>query len=95
MDPFNISVESPERVSLTVLPTDKGYYKVIYYAAVLTALEKNSAGEWSLVDKGEIEAGDLPYYIPGANSDHIEVTVDESFVKAAGAAIDEELNNAD
>lgn len=93
MDPFNIKVKAPEQVSLTVLPTDKGYYKVIYYAAVLTALEKTGDGEWILVDKENIEAGDLPYYIPAPYSDHINITLDDAFAEAAGVAIESAVNN--
>jgi hypothetical protein len=95
MDPFNIKVKAPEQVSLTVLPTDKGYYKIIYYAAVLTALEKTAAGEWKLVDQENIEAGDLPYYMPAPDSDHIKITLDDAFAEAAGAAIDDVVNNED
>jgi hypothetical protein len=95
MDPFNIKVKVPEQVSLTVLPTDDGYYKIIYYAAVLTALEKTGAGDWNLVDKENIEAGDLPYYTPAPDSDHIKISLDDTFAKEAGAAIDNALNNQD
>ena len=93
MDPFNIKVKAPEQVSLTVLPTDKGYYKIIYYAAVLTALEKTEKGDWKLLDKEEIEAGDLPYYISNQDSDHMKITLDSAFPKEAGAAIEEALKN--
>lgn len=95
MDPFNIKVKAPEQVSLTVLPTDKGYYKIIYYAAVLTALEKTEKGDWKLLDKERIEAGDLPYYIPNLDSDHISITLDSFFAEAAGAEIDGAVNNED
>lgn len=78
-------------MSLTVLPTDEGYYKIIYYAAVLTALEKKEDGGWELLEKENIEAGDLPYYIPVTGSDHIAITLDETFAVNAGAAIDEAL----
>lgn len=95
MDPFNIRIKAPEQVSLTVLPTDKGYYKIIYYASVLTAIEKTKDGDWVLLEKDNIEAGDLPYYIPVDDSDHIKITLDTDFAKEAGAAIDAELKEED
>lgn len=94
MDPFNIRIKAPEQVSLTVLPTDEGYYKIIYYAAVLSAVEKNAQGDWQLLEKDNIIAGDLPYYIPVAGIDHIATTLDDAFAKEAGAAIDEVLQTA-
>lgn len=95
MDPFNIKITVPEQVSLTILPTDKGYYKIIYYAAILSAIEKTADGNWRLLSNGDIEAGDLPFYVSTQDPDRLNLELDEGFAKEVGAAIEKELTEQD
>jgi hypothetical protein len=95
MDPFNIKIDADgQAVSLTILPTDKGYYKVIYYAAILTAIKQIETGAWELVTTEEIEAGDLPFYLAGKD-DRKELVLDPNFVSQVGAAIEAVLAEQD
>lgn len=96
MAPFNIRIK-PENdfVSLTILPTDKGYYKVIYYAAILTAIAPADDSRWQLIPTDQIEAGDLPFYQHTADSDRAELKLDEAFTDEVGSAINVELAGQD
>ncbi|MGN7205963.1 hypothetical protein ACTHQF_16945 [Pedobacter sp. SAFR-022] len=93
MIPFNIRITNTgQNLTLTVLPTEAGYYKIIYYAAVLTAVQKTQNGDWILVTKDDIEAGDLPFYLPSADGDRLEPSLDKTFASAVGSAIELELD---
>jgi len=92
MEPFNIKITSQNQpIVLTVLPTDKGYYKVIYFGAILAALKQQESNIWELIEREEMEAGDLPYYLPNAAGDRIEIILDQKFVADVGAAIEAEI----
>jgi hypothetical protein len=92
MEPFNIKINTQnESVVLTVLPTDKGFFKLIYYGAVLVGLKKEAKNNWVLISNEDMEVGDLPYYIAGASDDHVKIILDEAFEAEAGAAIDDQL----
>lgn len=96
MDPFNIRINYQEQdLTLTVLPAENGYFKIIYYAAVLTAVQKNHVDDWKIVSKDAIEAGDLPFYIQGNHAEHLEFTLDEAFAQVVGSAIELELSQQD
>lgn len=89
MDPFNIRiVEQGQHVTLTVLPTESGYFKIIYYAAIFAAVQRTPEGHWALLPKEDIEAGDLPFYVSGKDPDQLQPTTDEAFAKSVGSAID-------
>ncbi|RZL97848.1 MAG: hypothetical protein EOO88_62010, partial [Pedobacter sp.] len=64
MEPFNIKIGYGEKeVTLTILPIEAGYYKVIYYGAILGAVcydEPSSC--WQAVPSEAIEPGDLPLF---------------------------------
>lgn len=92
MDPFNIRVTDQEQnITLTVLPCENRYYKIIYYAAVLTAVKKDLTGDWMLINKDDIEAGDLPFYLHTDGTDRIEPSLNKTFAEAVGSAIELEL----
>ena len=96
MNPFNIKITNTgKNFTLTVLPSENGYYKVIYYAGVLTAVQKTRKGDWKLVAKDEIEAGDLPFYLQSNDGDRLEPSLDKTFANAVGSAIELELSQKD
>lgn len=78
-------------MSLTILPTEKGYYKVIYYAAILTAITQDDDQGWQLLPLEDIEAGDLPFYQHTTDNDRAELKLDEVFANLVGSAINAEL----
>jgi hypothetical protein len=92
MEPFNIKITAQKQpVVLTVLPTEKGYFKLIYYGAILVGLKKTAPETWTLVSTEEIEAGDLPFYIPTSADDRVVLTLDKKFTALAGKAIEAEV----
>ena len=96
MDPFNIRIKNQEQdITLTVLPGENECYKIIYYAAVLTAVQKTQGEDWMIVSKDDIEAGDLPFYIHTNDGERLEPTLDREFILAVGSAIDTELSQQD
>lgn len=89
MEPFNIKVGfGDNEVTLTILPTDKGYYKVIYYGAVLGAVRLDSGDCWELVPQDALEAGDLPPYEPDLHGSRLEFVFDEIAAEHIGEEIE-------
>ncbi len=96
MEPFNIRIKlQGQTTSLTVLPNDKGYYKLIYYAAILGAIEETTEGDWRILSADEIEAGDLPFYVPENGNDRIDITMNHEFTEQVATAIANHLSQAD
>jgi hypothetical protein len=96
MDPFNIRIKNQEQdITFTVLPGENGCFKIIYYAAVLTAVQKRPGKDWMIVSKDDIEAGDLPFYIHTNDSERLQPTLDREFIQAVGSAIELELSQQD
>ncbi len=95
MAPFNIRIKPEEQfVSFTILPTDKGYYKIVYYGAILAAIEQVD-NDWRVLPLENIEAGDLPFYQHTADNDRSELKLDKSFTNLVGSAIKAELATQD
>lgn len=85
---FNIKIGYGEKeVTLTILPHEDGYYKVIYFGGIMGGVICKD-GDWELMDADDIEAGDLPRYIPDLKGERLEVVLDELTVDAIGAEID-------
>lgn len=85
---FNIKVGYGEKeVTLTILPHEEGYYKVIYFGGIMGGVYCRD-GDWELMGIEEIEAGDLPFYIPDLKGERLEVLLDEITVDAIGNEIE-------
>jgi len=89
MEAFNIRIGYGENeVTLTILPTSDGYYKVIYYGGILGAVRlENDMESWENVPDDEIIAGDLPLYKHDLTADRLDVVLDEITVKRIGEEI--------
>ncbi|MDR6782513.1 hypothetical protein ABIE26_000999 [Pedobacter africanus] len=89
MEPFNIKVGFGEKeVTLTILPTKEGYYKVIYFGGIVGAVRPEADGEgWEQVDEDEITAGDLPPYEPNLNADRLNFVMSEYIISNIGEEI--------
>lgn len=95
MDPFNIKINiQNQAVVLTVLPTDQGYFKIIYYGAILVGIKQSPSKDWVLVTNKDLEAGDLPYYIHTNADDRLEIPLDDAFVAEVSQAIADEYKNS-
>lgn len=87
MEPFNIKIRyGQNEVTLTILPTAHGYYKVIYFGGILGAVHQHSEG-WQLVPEDELIAGDLPMYTSDLSNDHVEIILNEHTVEKIGEEI--------
>lgn len=88
MEPFNIKIGyGRKEVTLTVLPVPEGYFKIIYYGAILGAVQFEGE-DWVLVPADEVVAGGLPLYEPGRNGDKIEIDLSEYTIEQIGREID-------
>ena len=89
MEAFNIRIGYGENeVTLTILPTSDGYYKVIYYGGILGAVRQEDDMEsWEDVPDDEIIAGDLPLYKHDLTADRLDVVLDEITIKRIGEEI--------
>lgn len=92
MEPFNIRIEPQgQEVTLTILPTDEGDYKVIYYGGILGAVKKDAlSNSWTPIPADEVFAGELPLYHHIDEDGRIELVLDEVIAKEIGLEIDEE-----
>ncbi|TDQ08195.1 hypothetical protein [Pedobacter metabolipauper] len=89
MEPFNIKIGYGEKeVTLTILPTDEAYYKVIYYGAILGAIRYQADDSWELVPEEEIIAGDLPMYVHDLKADRLDVVLNDTVVDEIGEEIE-------
>ena len=87
-EPFNIKIGYGENeVTLTILPIEENYYKVIYFGGVMGAVSFNGE-DWDLIEKEDVEAGDLPLYEPELKGDRLEIVLDELTVDAIGEEIE-------
>lgn len=85
---FNIKVGYGEKeVTLTILPHQEGYYKVIYFGGIMGGVYYQD-GEWELLGSEDIDAGDLPFYVPDLKGERLEVLLDEPTVNAIGIEIE-------
>ncbi|WP_432710874.1 hypothetical protein [Pedobacter sp.] len=92
MEPFNIRIEREgQEVTLTILPTDEGYYKVIYYGGILGAIRKEAqTNQWTHVPDDEVIAGELPLYHHVDEDDRLEIVLNGAMAEEIGREIDEE-----
>jgi len=91
MEVFNIRIGFGENeLTLTILPTEEGYYKVIYFGGILGAVRLDDEQHgWEKVPDEEIEAGDLPFYKHDLKGDRLDIVLDEQTVQRIG----EEIHN--
>lgn len=89
MEPFNIKIKHGKKeLTLTILPDDKGYFKVIYFGGILGAVYFDGHN-WEQVPPADVIAGDLPMYEPGpASDDHEDLSLSEYLVEGVGREID-------
>jgi hypothetical protein len=88
MEPFNINIGYGDNaVTLTILPMAEHHYKVIYYGAIIGAV-KYQSDSWDVIQAEDLEAGDLPFYQHDANSDKVDVILNEATVDEIGEEID-------
>lgn len=89
MKAFNIRVGYGENeVTLTILPTQADYYKVIYFGGILGAVRLDSDMEtWEEVPEEEVIAGDLPLYRHDLTADRLDVVLDEITIQRIGEEI--------
>lgn len=89
MKVFNIKIGFGENeVTLTVLPVENDYYKIIYYGEILGAIRLEADNEtWEKVPDETLEAGDLPFFKHDFSSDRLDVILDESTVRKIGEEI--------
>lgn len=89
MEVFNIKIGyGKNELTLTILPTQQGYYKVIYYGGILGAVRLENDNEtWEKVPEEEIEPGDLPFYQHDLTADRLDIVLDEHTVHRIGEEI--------
>jgi hypothetical protein len=89
LEPFNVKIGyGKSEVTLTILPTIEGYYKVIYYGGILGAIRiENDTDGWELVPPEDVVAGDLPLYEPDLNGDRLEIVLNDETVDEIGDEI--------
>jgi hypothetical protein len=89
MGVFNIKIELGEdEVTLTILPAEEGYYKVIYFGGILGAIRPATGSKgWEKLPDEELEAGDLPVYKNDPADDRLDVTLDVPTVQLIGEQI--------
>ena len=94
MEPFNIKIGYGEKeVTLTILPIEAGYYKVIYYGGILGAVCYDAQSEcWQAVPENEIEVGDLPMYRHDLNGDRLEVVMNDGCIQEIGSEIEARIS---
>lgn len=85
--PFNIKITyGSNEVAVTILPTDEGYYKVVYYGGIIGAVCFDGK-DWDLVPSEKIIAGDLPLYTPGPLGERIEIELTDQVADRIGLEI--------
>jgi len=89
MEAFNIKVGyGDNEVTLTILPTKEGYYKVIYYGGILGAIRlANDTDGWETVPPEDVVAGDLPLYEPDLTAERLEIVLNDETVDEIGDEI--------
>ena len=89
MEVFNIKIGyGKNELTLTILPTQEGYYKVIYYGGILGAVRlENDLETWEKVPEEEIIPGDLPFYQHDLTADRLDIVLDEHTVRRIGEEI--------
>lgn len=88
MEPFNIKITvAEERVALTILPTDEGYFKVVYYGGVLGGIKYlKDSNSWEAIPVNELSTSDLPPY--KHKEQQLEIQLDEATVTQIGNEIE-------
>jgi hypothetical protein len=89
MQPFNIKIPvRNEDVTITILPTDQDYFKVVYYGGILGAIHYDKiTNKWSLVNPAEVVAGDLPPYTGVLDEERVEIELDSEIIVKIGQEI--------
>nr|WP_121273083.1 hypothetical protein [Pedobacter schmidteae] len=89
MESFNIKVGfGQHEVTLTILPTKKEYYLVLYFGSIIGAVRLDADGElWEQVPDEEIVTGRLPLYEPDLNADRLNFVLCEHTVNHIGEEI--------
>lgn len=90
MEPFNIKIGYGEKeVTLTILPIEAGYYKVIYFGGILGAVYYDEQSDcWQPVPPDDIEAGDLPLYQHDLKADRLEIVLNDGCIQEIGSEIE-------
>jgi len=89
---FNIKVGYGEKqVTLTILPAGRNYFKVIYFGAIMAAVRFNSEG-WDLIEREELEPGNLPLYEPELKGERLQVVLNEAMAGEIGEEIESYLS---
>lgn len=84
MKPYNIKISyGTNEVTLTILPTNEGYYKVIYYGGILGAVFFDGK-DWDSVANDHIVQGDLPFYEAGRIGERIEIELSDHVIERIG-----------
>ena len=96
MEAFNIKIQYQNQgVTITILLTDEGYYKVIYFGGILGAVKKREDNEkWEKVPDEDIIAGELPLYRHD-HADRLDVILDDSTAMAIGKEIEKEIDTTE
>lgn len=88
MEPFNIRIMcGSEEVTLTILPSDNGDFKIIYYGGILGGVKKNG-NNWDLLSPDQVAGEDLPLYEPRHGEDRIEIVLTDLIADRIGDEID-------
>jgi hypothetical protein len=89
MEVFNIKIGYGENeVTLTILPTEEGYYKVIYFGGILGAIQQEyGTDNWEKVPDEDVIAGDLPLYQHDLKDERLDIVLDEVTVQRIGEEI--------
>lgn len=88
MEPFNIKIEDQdEEITLTILPADEGYYKVIYYVGILGAV-RSLGNRWEQVPPEEVIAGELPLYEADKAGERHELVLTDQVISDIGVEIE-------
>lgn len=84
---FNIKLGyGSKEVTLTMLK-HKDYFKVIYFGGIMGAVQKVDS-DWYLMNQEDIDAGDLPQYVPDLKDERLEIVLDERTAEAIGREIE-------
>lgn len=88
MKPFNIRVRyGSGEVTLTILPEEKGNFKIVYYGGILGGIKKVNK-EWDLIPLEEVAGGDLPLYEPKHGQERVDIELTDHMVDRIGEEID-------
>ena len=90
MEPFNVKISIDQtEVTLTILPTEENYFKVVYYGGVLGAVDYDQKSKnWKLVAPEKVTTGDLPPYSNVLDQNRVEIVLDSVTIVKIGIEIE-------